>query len=64
MTAATRARKVEQALADIEAAKQDVDQDVAECLDLIGNLVRKSGDPDAVFDWLIPTLGERWKGKS
>lgn len=45
------------ALADIEAAKLVVDQAVGECLDAIGDLIRVSGDPDAVFAWVLDTLG-------
>lgn len=42
--------KVTRALADIEAAKSEVDPLVALCLDAVADLVRETGDPDAVFD--------------
>ncbi|GAB2732554.1 hypothetical protein [Streptomyces bullii] len=45
--------KVIRALADIEAAKQDVDADVAKCLDSVAGLIRQTGDPDAVFDRVL-----------
>ncbi|MET9734321.1 hypothetical protein ABZZ79_27885 [Streptomyces sp. NPDC006458] len=45
--------KVAQALAAIEAAKQDSEPCVATCLDTIADLIKRSGDPDAVFDRLM-----------
>jgi hypothetical protein len=45
------------ALAHIEAAKLVVDQAVGECLDAIGDLIRISGEPDAVFAWVLDTFG-------
>lgn len=48
---------VRRTLADIEAAKLVVDQAVGECLDAIGDLIRISGNPDAVFAWVLDTLG-------
>ncbi|MFI7014120.1 hypothetical protein [Streptomyces sp. NPDC050164] len=44
---------VVRALADIEAAKRDVDADVAACLDAVADLIRQTGDPDAVFDRVL-----------
>ncbi|MFF8910202.1 hypothetical protein [Streptomyces olivaceoviridis] len=42
------------ALASIEAAKQDIDHsEVARCLDAVANLIRQTGDPDAVFDRVL-----------
>jgi hypothetical protein len=45
------------ALAHIEASKLVVDQAVGECLDAIGDLIRISGEPDAVFAWVLDTFG-------
>lgn len=45
------------ALASIEAAKLIAGQDVVDCLDAIGDLVRITGQPDAVFEWVLHTLG-------
>ncbi|MEU0219070.1 hypothetical protein ABZ281_30020 [Streptomyces sp. NPDC006265] len=45
------------ALASIEAAKLTAGQDVIDCLDAIGDLVRITGKPDAVFAWVLYTLG-------
>ena len=45
------------ALASIEAAKLTAGRDVAECLDAIADLVRITGQPDAVFDWIQVTFG-------
>lgn len=44
------------ALASIEAAKLTAGQDVIDCLDAIGDLVRITGQPDAVFAWVLYTL--------
>ncbi|RMB81303.1 hypothetical protein [Streptomyces shenzhenensis] len=41
--------RVQRALAEIEAAKQDCTPDVVKCLDDVADLVRQTGDPDAVF---------------
>lgn len=49
MTTATPNAKVTRALADIEAAKREVDADVAACLDAVADLIRQTSDPDAVF---------------
>jgi hypothetical protein len=48
---------VRRAIADIEAAKLLVDPAVGECLDAIGDLVRLSGEPDAIYAWVLDTLG-------
>ncbi|MET8982103.1 hypothetical protein ABZX85_41625 [Streptomyces sp. NPDC004539] len=45
------------ALASIESAKLTADQDVAECLDAIGDLVRITGAPEGVFAWVRDFLG-------
>lgn len=45
------------ALASIEAAKLVVDQDVAECLDAVGDLIRITGAPDAIFSWIRVIFG-------
>jgi hypothetical protein len=64
MTTTTQARKVEQALADIENAKQyAVDKgmsspDYIRIWDGVARMVKKSGDPSAVFDWLIGLVAE------
>jgi hypothetical protein len=44
------------ALANIEAAKL-VDPDIAECLDAIGDLIRITGKPEAIYAWVAETLG-------
>lgn len=46
-----------QALASIEAAKLITSRDVQECLDAIGDLIRITGQPAAVFEWVLHTLG-------
>lgn len=48
--------KVTRALADIEAAKSEVDPLVALCLDAVADLVRETGDPDAVFDSILARI--------
>ncbi|MEU5668470.1 hypothetical protein, partial [Streptomyces longwoodensis] len=48
--------KVLRALADIEAAKADVDPLVAICLDSVADLIRETGDPDAVFDRVLERI--------
>jgi hypothetical protein len=45
------------ALADIEAATLIAGQDVRDCLDAVGDIIRIVGRPDAVFAWVIDTLG-------
>ncbi|MFJ8603425.1 hypothetical protein ACIREM_32905 [Streptomyces shenzhenensis] len=47
---------VASALRAIEAAKL-ADPEIAECLDAIGDLIRITGEPDTVFDWVTKTLG-------
>lgn len=44
------------ALRNIEAATL-ADPEIAECLGAIGDLIRITGKPDAVFDWVANTLG-------
>ncbi|MFM9594002.1 hypothetical protein ACKI1O_32020 [Streptomyces scabiei] len=56
-TTASHTPAVRRAIADIEAAKLLVDHAVGECLDAIGDLVMISGEPDAVFAWVLDTLG-------
>ncbi|MFF8879630.1 hypothetical protein [Streptomyces flaveolus] len=56
-TAATPPTTPQAALASIEAAKLIAGQDVVDCLDAIGDLIRITGQPDAVFDWVQYTLG-------
>ncbi|MGW0865774.1 hypothetical protein [Streptomyces sp. NPDC002611] len=48
---------VARALAGIEAAKLLADKDVAECLDAVGDLIRITGAPDTVFEWLRHLFG-------
>lgn len=48
--------EVARALADIEAAKLAVGQDVAECLDAVGDLIRITGTPKTL-DWVMDFLG-------
>ncbi|MDX3087155.1 hypothetical protein PV620_30090 [Streptomyces sp. ME02-6978a] len=55
-TAATPPTTQQVALASIEAAKLTAGQDVIDCLDAIGDLIRITGQPDAVFDWVRDTL--------
>jgi hypothetical protein len=45
------------ALASIEAATLTASRDVRECLDAIGDLIRITGQPERVFDWVLYTLG-------
>ncbi|MEW2161413.1 hypothetical protein AB0912_00150 [Streptomyces sp. NPDC007084] len=40
------------ALAAIEASKLLAEPDVAECLDAIGELIRITGAPESIFDWV------------
>ncbi|WP_327724342.1 hypothetical protein [Streptomyces europaeiscabiei] len=56
-TPESHAPAVRRALAEIEAAKLVVDHAVGECLDAIGDLIRVSGEPDAVYAWVLDTLG-------
>jgi hypothetical protein len=64
MTTVTYSPEVERALADIEAAKQAaVDKgmsspDYVLIWDYVADLVKKSGDPDAVFDRLVHLVAE------
>ncbi|MEU7384741.1 hypothetical protein AB0A91_33170 [Streptomyces sp. NPDC042207] len=55
-SAATADPKTARALAAIEAAKRDADQDVAECLDLVADMVKTYRDPDVVFDRILAGL--------
>ncbi|MER6956043.1 hypothetical protein [Streptomyces sp. NPDC000618] len=48
--------EVTRALADIEAAKLFAGQDVAECLDAIGDLIRIIGAPETVYAWVVEAL--------
>lgn len=53
---------VAQALASIEASKLTAGASVAECLDAVGDLIRITRNPSAVFDWVIRLLeGETLK---
>lgn len=54
---ATTTPKVARALAGIEAAKLLADKDVTECLEAIGDLVRITGAPDAIFAWVRHVFG-------
>ncbi|MGV2914457.1 hypothetical protein [Streptomyces alfalfae] len=47
---------VTRALASIEAAKLTAGTDVVECLDAIGDLIRITGAPDAILDWVTHLL--------
>lgn len=49
--------EVARALAGIDAAKLLADQDVTECLDAIGDLIRITGAPDVVFTWVRRLFG-------
>lgn len=54
---ATTTPEVARALAGIEAAKLLADKDVTECLDAIGDLVRITGAPTAIFAWVRHVFG-------
>ncbi|MFF7310527.1 hypothetical protein [Streptomyces sp. NPDC008137] len=54
---ATTTPEVARALAGIEAAKLLADKDVTECLDAIGDLVRITGAPNAIFAWVRHIFG-------
>ncbi|MFG3323755.1 hypothetical protein ACGF3J_37490 [Streptomyces sp. NPDC048171] len=56
-TAVTPTTTPDAALAGIETAKLSADQGLVECLDAIGDLIRITGEPDAVFRWLRYTFG-------
>ncbi|MFE4051205.1 hypothetical protein [Streptomyces sp. YIM B13518] len=56
-TASTPPTTPQVALASIEAAKLTAGQDVRGCLDAIGDLIRITGEPQQVFDWVLYTLG-------
>lgn len=45
------------ALAAIEASKLLAEGDLAECLDSIGDLIRITGAPDKIFEWVTLFLG-------
>ncbi|MFE1926499.1 hypothetical protein ACFW91_28560 [Streptomyces asoensis] len=49
--------EVTRALADIEGAKLFAGEDVGECLDAIGELIRITATPDVVFAWVVEALG-------
>ncbi|MFD6432852.1 hypothetical protein [Streptomyces venezuelae] len=49
--------EVARALAAIEASKLLAEPDVAECLDAIGDLIRITGTPEAIYDWVTHFLG-------
>lgn len=48
---------VTQALANIEASKLAAGADVIACLDAIGDLIRITGAPSVIFDWVVHFLG-------
>lgn len=48
---------VTRALASIEAAKLTAGQDVIECLDAIGDLIRITGAPASIYEWVVHFLG-------
>ncbi|MFE9432189.1 hypothetical protein [Streptomyces sp. NPDC006640] len=56
--------KVRRALADIDAAKQDATSDVAECLDVVADLITRNGDPDAVLGHLLDLIATEDQGAS
>ncbi|MFF3689927.1 hypothetical protein [Streptomyces sp. NPDC002187] len=65
MTTATQSAAVARALADIEYAKQNCDSAVGECLDAVGDRIKETGDPDAVFDWILQIIArERCEAKA
>lgn len=45
------------ALAAIEASKLLSEADVAECLTAIGDLIRITGAPETIYDWVLHVLG-------
>jgi hypothetical protein len=49
--------EVARALSAIEASKLLAEQDVAECLDAIGDLIRITGAPDTIYKWVLLFLG-------
>lgn len=53
----TTTPEVARALAGIDAAKLLADQDVTECLDAIGDLIRITGAPDTIFTWVRRLFG-------
>lgn len=48
--------EVARMLADIEAAKLVVGEDIAECLTAVGDLIRITGTPETL-DWVMDLLG-------
>jgi hypothetical protein len=56
-TAAMPSPSVARALAKIEAAQMLAADDVAECLDAIADIISITGQPDAVFAWVLDSLG-------
>jgi hypothetical protein len=52
VASATTTPEAARALAGIEAAKLLADKDVTECLDAIGDLIRITGAPEAIFTWV------------
>ena len=50
--------KVTRALASIERAKRGTCPEVARALDSVADLIRASGDPDAVYDRVIERLAQ------
>ncbi|WP_020141167.1 hypothetical protein [Streptomyces sp. 351MFTsu5.1] len=55
-TAPSTTPDVTRALRQIEAAKLGVTEDVAECLDAIGDLIRITGAPASILAWAHHTL--------
>ncbi|MDQ1037234.1 hypothetical protein QFZ75_003650 [Streptomyces sp. V3I8] len=49
--------EVARALAAIEASTLLAEADVAECLTAIGDLIRITGAPETIFDWVLHVLG-------
>lgn len=49
--------EVATALARLSADRLTVSPDLAECLDAISDLIKISGKPDAVYAWVLDTLG-------
>ena len=56
-TATEPSPTVARALADIEAAKLIAGQDVIDCLNAVGDIIKIVGRPDAVFAWILEILG-------
>ncbi|MGW2226829.1 hypothetical protein [Streptomyces formicae] len=63
MTTATYSPAVARALDNIDDAKKTSPPAVAGALDFVADLIKSTGDPTAVFDWVLDVMA-RERGES